>query len=83
MANQDPASCVNADGGRADKDVFLNYGERSKAPRVAVLLPTAETVVLNVLAEGVFDGIRVALSYLSFCPDCTDRLSSQLGHSLS
>ncbi|PHJ22135.1 hypothetical protein CSUI_004020 [Cystoisospora suis] len=29
VANQDPASCVNADGSRADKDVFLNYGERS------------------------------------------------------
>nr|CEL67884.1 TPA: Uncharacterized protein C21orf59 [Neospora caninum Liverpool] len=30
MANQDPASCINADGSRADKDVFLNAGERSK-----------------------------------------------------
>ncbi|PFH35634.1 hypothetical protein BESB_052850 [Besnoitia besnoiti] len=29
MANQDPATCVNADGSRADKDVFLNTGERS------------------------------------------------------
>nr|PIM01124.1 hypothetical protein TGCOUG_269860 [Toxoplasma gondii COUG] len=30
MANQDPSSCVNADGSRADKDVFLNAGDRSK-----------------------------------------------------
>lgn len=83
VANQDPASCVNADGSRADKDVFLNHGERSKVPRVTLLLPSAKPVALNDLAQNcVFGSIHLVLSYLSFCRDCIDTLSTQLGHSL-
>lgn len=37
VANQDPSTCVNADGSRADKDVFLNTGERSKFLKAILL----------------------------------------------